>query len=620
MLLSWSGGKDSSLALSALRGDPRYEVVGLLTTVTADYDRISIHGVRRGLLEEQARLAELPLWEASIVAGSSNAEYEAAFLGSLAQVRDANPDVTHIAFGDLFLADVRGYRESLIGNTDFEPLFPLWMIDTTELACRFIAEGYEARLVCVDTEQLDARFAGRKFDRALLDELPEHVDPCGERGEFHTFVSSGPCFVGRVEHSVGETILRDNRFAYTDLLPLARRHYQVKATVNMRTIPDTNSEAVRSSGVDSKRDAPIAIDAEEFRKLGHELVDSLAELFDGMRDRPVAAGTTPSAIRQQLGTGGIPEKGEDPGIILAKAADILFQNSTFNGHPKFFGYITAPPAPIGVLGELLAAGVNANVGAWSLSPVATEIERQTVSWIAEFIGFPTDCGGIFVSGGNMANMVCMLVARSAKLSELSEVGGVELNGKFRIYASIETHTWIEKAVDIMGLGGVAYRKIPADEKRRIRMDALRNAVAEDKRAGLIPLAIIGTAGTVSTGDVDPLRELQALCDEEGIWFHVDGAYGAPAAALPDASEDLKALSGANSVAVDPHKWLYAPIEAGCSLIRDQSLLRQAFAHHPPYYHFGEAEGEPVFNFHEFGPQNTRGFRALKVWLALRHVG
>ena len=388
----------------------------------------------------------------------------------------------------------------------------------------------------------------------------------------------------------------------------------------MPTTSDTNRESGRSGGAGPQRDAPIAIEAEEFRKLGHDLVDSLATLFAGMRERPVAAGTTPSAIRLELGTGGIPENGEDPGKLLESAAEILFQNSTFNGHPKFFGYITAPPAPIGVLGELLAAGVNANVGAWSLSPVATEIERQTVSWIAEFIGFPTSCGGIFVSGGNMANMVCMLVARSAKLSELSGIGGAELNEKFRIYASSETHTWIEKAVDIMGLGSVAYRKIPADETRRIRIDALRSAIAEDRNAGLIPLAIIGTAGTVSTGDIDPLREIQALCDEEGIWFHVDGAYGAPAAALPDASDDLKALSGADSVAVDPHKWLYAPIEAGCSLIRDQSRLRQTFAHHPPYYHFGDAEGEPVFNFHEFGPQNSRGFRALKVWLALRHVG
>jgi uncharacterized protein (TIGR00290 family) len=220
VLLSWSGGKDSSLALSALRSDPRYEVAGLLTTVTADYDRISIHGVRRGLLEDQAQLAGLPLREVSIVAGSSNAEYEAAFLGALAQVRYESPEISHVAFGDLFLSDVREYRETLLTRTDFEPVFPLWMLDTTELARRFVAEGYEARIVCVDTEQLDAGFAGRKFDQAFLVDLPDHVDPCGERGEFHTFVSGGPCFGGRVEHTVGETLIRDNRFAYTDLLPV----------------------------------------------------------------------------------------------------------------------------------------------------------------------------------------------------------------------------------------------------------------------------------------------------------------------------------------------------------------------------------------------------------------
>lgn len=360
---------------------------------------------------------------------------------------------------------------------------------------------------------------------------------------------------------------------------------------------------------------------EDFRKLGYEVVDSLASLFASLSDRSVAAGVTPSMIRKQLGQGSIPENGEDAARILESATDLLFRNSTFNGHPRFFGYITAPAAPIGVLGELLAAGVNANVGAWSLSPAATEIERQTVSWIAELIGFPTRCGGIFVSGGNMANMVCMLVARAARLSGMSsEDSASSPNPGFRIYASTETHTWIEKAIDIMGLGDDALRKIPVDSERRMKMDSLEQAVVDDRAAGLLPLAVIGTAGTVSTGSLDPLRQIGALCRDEGIWFHVDGAYGAPAAALPNATEDLKALSVADSVAVDPHKWLYAPLEAGCSLIRDASLLRATFAHHPPYYHFGDAEGEPVFNFHEYGPQNSRCFRALKVWLALRHIG
>ncbi|HEX2722940.1 MAG TPA: aminotransferase class V-fold PLP-dependent enzyme [Gemmatimonadaceae bacterium] len=386
-------------------------------------------------------------------------------------------------------------------------------------------------------------------------------------------------------------------------------------------MPTRDSVIPGSTEAETQRNSPISMPPEEFRKLGYRVVDSLAELIATFPDRPVAPGATPSAIREQLGQGSLPPDGRDAAAILDAATGLLFRNSTFNGHPKFFGYITAPAAPIGILGEFLAAGINANVGAWSLSPAATEIERQTVAWIADLIGFPASCGGIFVSGGNMANMVCMLVARAAHLSNLpAGVRHAEARPHFRIYASTETHTWIEKALDIMGLDPESLRKIPVDSGRRMRIEDLESFVATDLAAGLVPLAVIGTAGTVSTGSVDPLVAIGAFCRRERIWFHVDGAYGAPAAALAVASDDLKALSEADSVAVDPHKWLYAPLEAGCSLIRDGALLRQAFAHHPPYYHFADAEGEPVFNYHEHGPQNSRGFRALKVWLALQQVG
>ena len=228
VLLSWSGGKDSSLALAALKADSRYEVAGLLTTVTSDYDRISIHGVRRSLLEEQIRLIGLPWWEVSIPANAANPEYEAAFLGTLTEVRYEAPDISRVAFGDLFLAEIRQYRELLMAKTDFTPLFPLWDLDTKALARRFIDEGYEANIVCVDTTQLDAGFSGRRFDEALLADLPSHVDWCGERGEFHTFVSAGPCFDGRVEIAIGERVLRENRFAFCDLLPMTDSPAAVK--------------------------------------------------------------------------------------------------------------------------------------------------------------------------------------------------------------------------------------------------------------------------------------------------------------------------------------------------------------------------------------------------------
>ena len=217
IILSWSGGKDSALALEALRAAPDVEVVALLTTVTREYDRISIHGVRRELLHAQARAVGLPLIETWLEPRSSNEAYERALGESLAVVRAEYPDVDTIAFGDLFLEDVRRYREVTLGAAGFACAFPLWGMPTGALAREFIARGYAARLVCVDTQSLDAGFAGREFDARLLDELPPGVDPCGERGEFHTFVSAGPGFRVAVPYSLGETVLREERFSYTDL-------------------------------------------------------------------------------------------------------------------------------------------------------------------------------------------------------------------------------------------------------------------------------------------------------------------------------------------------------------------------------------------------------------------
>jgi len=223
VLLSWSGGKDSALALQVLRADPNIEVAGLLTSVTREYERISVHGVRRSLLERQAERLRLPLFTIKLDPVTTNEAYEAAFISALERVRRELPGVTAIAFGDLFLADVRAYRERLLAPTGFEPVFPIWGNDTTQLARRFINDGFVARLVCVDTTQLDGSFADRVFDDSLLADLPPTVDPCGERGEFHTFVSDGPGYDGPVEYTVGETVLRDERFAYCDLIPVDQR-------------------------------------------------------------------------------------------------------------------------------------------------------------------------------------------------------------------------------------------------------------------------------------------------------------------------------------------------------------------------------------------------------------
>jgi len=370
--------------------------------------------------------------------------------------------------------------------------------------------------------------------------------------------------------------------------------------------------------VTSRRHSALAMDASVFRSLGHQLVDQLASLLDGVPSGPVTRERTPTGVRQALGlTGPLPEDGEAAGPLLERTARLLFEQSLFNAHPRFFGYITASPAPIGILGDFLASALNPNVGAWALSPAATEIESQAIRWIASLIRYDTACGGIFVSGGNMANIVCFLAARAAKASwSVREQGVAGSARQLRVYCSAETHTWIQKAADLSGLGTASIRWIPSDSALRMDAELLRKHIDADLAAGDLPFLVVGTAGSVSTGAIDPLPELRAVCTTYGLWFHVDAAYGGFANVLPDAPDDLRGLSGADSVAVDPHKWLYAPLEAGCALVRDAESLRVAFAYHPPYYHFGET----ATNFVDFGVQNSRGFRALKVWLALKQVG
>lgn len=225
VVLAWSGGKDSSLALAALRADPAVDVAAVLTTITSDYDRISIHGVRRAVLEAQVAALGLPLIEVTIPAAATNAAYEQAFAAAMVAFRHQRPDVRHIAFGDLFLADVRAYRERVLPPLGWTPVFPLWGKDTAALAQEFVRAGYRAVLTCVDTTQLAAEFAGREFDASLLAELPPTVDPCGEHGEFHTCVYAGPIFHYPLKVQTGERIRRDGRFEYCDVT-LAAAHYR----------------------------------------------------------------------------------------------------------------------------------------------------------------------------------------------------------------------------------------------------------------------------------------------------------------------------------------------------------------------------------------------------------
>ena len=366
---------------------------------------------------------------------------------------------------------------------------------------------------------------------------------------------------------------------------------------------------------------------EAFRALGHQLVDRIAAHMADMPEGPVKPDETGAEVRRALRSErGLPETGANAGELLETASRLLFDHSLFNGHPRFFGYITSSPAPVGVLGDFLASAINQNCGSWALAPMATEIEAQTVRWIAELIGFPftldaggeaAKAGGLLVSGGNMANFVCLLAARTARAGwDVRKAGIGGSHPRLVMYASSETHTWIQKAADLFGFGTDAIRWIAVDDHQRMKTADLRQQIDEDRARGDRPFLVVGTAGSVSTGAVDPLPEIGAICRDHDLWFHVDGAYGALAAAVPGAPADLRGLADADSVAVDPHKWLYAPLEAGCALVKRAEDLRNAFSYHPPYYRFGEE----ALNFVDYGLQNSRGFRALKVWLALQQLG
>ncbi len=367
-----------------------------------------------------------------------------------------------------------------------------------------------------------------------------------------------------------------------------------------------------------RRTAPIDLTADQFRSMGHTLVDQIAELLETIRRRPVSPGEHPDDVRRYLGSAEpLPENGSEPEKILSDAFDLLTEHSVYNGHPRFWGYITSSPAPLGMLADLLAAGVNANVGGWPLAPMATEIEAQTVRWIADLIGYPTDCGGLLVSGGTLANFVGFLAARAAIADrDLRTLGMGGDHPPYTIYTSEGCHTWIYKAADQYGFGTDAIRWIPTNPTQCMNIEKLDEAIRRDIEKGCKPMMAIGAAGTVSTGAVDALPEIARICKKYGMWFHVDGAYGGFAAAVAGEGSDLLGLTQADSVAVDPHKWLYAPLEAGCALVRTPELLRDAFSYHPPYYRF-DVEAT---NYFDLGPQNSRGFRALKVWMTLKQVG
>jgi glutamate/tyrosine decarboxylase-like PLP-dependent enzyme len=371
----------------------------------------------------------------------------------------------------------------------------------------------------------------------------------------------------------------------------------------------------------SARQSVADLSPDEFRRLGHHAVDLIADHLAALSGLPVAHAEDELGLRAQFDAAA-PVQGADAEGLLDEAMGLLVDHSVFSTHPRFWAYISAAAAPLGALGDLIGAALNPNVAGWGVAPAATEIEAQTIRWIAEWIGYRPGCGGLMVSGGNAGNYVALLVARRVKADWDVRTEGLGSEGaKLRLYVSSEAHSWVQKAANMFGLGTQAIVSVPVDEAWQMRVDELERLIAEDRRAGLRPFLVVGTAGTVASGAIDPLPDIAEVCRGEDLWFHVDGAYGAPAALLPDAPTALSGIALADSVAVDPHKWLYAPFEAGCVLVREPALLRDTFRVGATYYgaHVDPAAALRT-NYAEHGPQNSRGFRALKVWLTMRHAG
>lgn len=321
-------------------------------------------------------------------------------------------------------------------------------------------------------------------------------------------------------------------------------------------------------------------------------------------------------------SGPIPKNPRPLAELAARIEREVLPTSAYNGHPRWLAYIMGAPTPVSVLGSLTAAALNQNSGLWRVTPSSTAIEVQTLNWIAEMLGMPETAEGIFVSGGQMANIVAHAVVRDAKTPwdvRCHGMRGLDGNApRVRIYASSELHYCHEQAAELLGMGREAVRNVPVDEDYRMRLDSLAQMIAEDRARDEVPIAIVGTAGTVGTGAIDPIPELLRVARDEDLWLHIDGAYGAFAALAESCPPHLRALSEADSVACDPHKWLFSAIDAGVVLVREPGRLERSFAFHASYLETAD-RGARV-DFLERGPENSRPQRAFKVWMSILAFG
>lgn len=357
------------------------------------------------------------------------------------------------------------------------------------------------------------------------------------------------------------------------------------------------------------------------RALGHQMLDDALDTLQTVRQRPVWQPVSPASrqyLRQPL-----PRQPQELDAVYSEFCEHILSQPMGNIHPRFWGWVIGTGDPVGVLAEMLSATLNPNLGGGD--HVANYVEQQVLDWLRQIMGFPEDAGGILVTGGSMANLVGLTVARNIMASRagvnLRQVGVRGLPAPLVFYASVEAHSSIQKAVEVLGLGTESLRQIPVDADFCIRLDLLREAITRDRQAGRLPACVIGNAGTVNTGATDDLPALAELCRQEGLWFHVDGAFGALAVLAPGLAPLVEGLQQADSLAFDLHKWMSVPIDAGCALVRRPSDQLETFALHPAYLaHTERGLGGGNLWFGEYGIELSRSFRALKAWMMLKVHG
>jgi glutamate/tyrosine decarboxylase-like PLP-dependent enzyme len=357
----------------------------------------------------------------------------------------------------------------------------------------------------------------------------------------------------------------------------------------------------------------IDLSPQEFRQLGYRAVDMIAEQLAALADAPTRR-PVPDEVRQQLLGQPLPDQAHDPAALLEAFAHDVLPYPMGNVSPRFFAWVNSPPAPLAIIAEMLAAALNSSVAGGDHA--ATYVEHAVLNWMKALMTYPANSGGLLTSGGSTANLIGLAVMRHMKTAGNIRQQGLRNAPPMVIYTSTQGHSCIQKAVELLGFGSDCLRKIPADGDYRMDVTQLSAQIRTDRENGLTPACVVASAGTVNTGAIDPLDEIADLCAQENLWFHVDGAYGGLGILAEQTAGLYRGIERADSLAIDPHKWLYVPVECGCALVRDARAMRDAFSLVPPYLRDDTAL--PWFS--EFGIQQTRGFKALKLWMVMQQIG